>query len=180
MNKKLVRKGKGFSLVEILFVVIIIGVLTAVAVPSLFSQKGKADDSNAKQTLKVVEQLLTTTLQSDGSFPAPLSQGDGKTGSGPIQTANKNVLFNTDSSPSAVNGNVRSVSITGAGGTSITYVTALGGKNKANDGSINCWYIKVDPSGAAPTAYGLSKGTCSAQSVANTPGTEQDGDFPNG
>jgi len=42
------RAEDGFGLVELLVVTLIIGVLVAIAVPSLLNQRGKAQDANAK------------------------------------------------------------------------------------------------------------------------------------
>src|ERR671925_880829 len=42
------REEKGFSLIELLVVILIIGVLAAIAIPAFLNQRGKGDDAEAK------------------------------------------------------------------------------------------------------------------------------------
>ena len=61
----------GFSLVELLVVILIVGVLAAIAIPSFLDQSGKADDAEAKSlAISAVKALESCATDDDGSYQA--------------------------------------------------------------------------------------------------------------
>ena len=68
------RVRSGFTLVEIMVVVIIIGVLAALIVPSLFSRTGKAKVSVAKQQVATLDSAVQMFQQDYGRFPESLQE----------------------------------------------------------------------------------------------------------
>lgn len=63
-------KDKGFTLVEMMFVVAIIALLAVLALPGLLRARATATDSAAKDTLKVYATALETYFIDHNQYPA--------------------------------------------------------------------------------------------------------------
>ena len=73
INKLRVRtQGEsGFTLVELLVVMLILGLLAAIAIPAFFNQRTKAQDAEAKSTAKTAQTAMETyATDNNGSYAA--------------------------------------------------------------------------------------------------------------
>lgn len=71
-NQEIRRKDAGFTLIEILLVVVIIGMLAAVAGMKLTGKMGGAQKNVAKQGLAVIEQAVDLYEVDNGKLPESL------------------------------------------------------------------------------------------------------------
>jgi prepilin-type N-terminal cleavage/methylation domain-containing protein len=56
----------GFTLIELLVVMLILGILTTIALPTFLSQRGKAGDAKAKETVHTAQVAMETCATGNG------------------------------------------------------------------------------------------------------------------
>lgn len=64
------KEQKGFTIIELLVVIVIIGILVALALPNLFSAQRRGRDTDRKNELKNAQQRLETHFNDNGGYPA--------------------------------------------------------------------------------------------------------------
>jgi general secretion pathway protein G len=63
------KKRAGFSLIELVVVVLILGILAAVAAPRMFDTANTARTNGTKQSLSVIRDAIELYKSQNGSFP---------------------------------------------------------------------------------------------------------------
>jgi type IV pilus assembly protein PilA len=70
------QSESGFTLVELLVVMLILGILAAIAIPSFFNQRDKAKDADAKAAVRTAQTAIETyATDNNGSYAGALVDG---------------------------------------------------------------------------------------------------------
>lgn len=68
--KKFMKNQKGFTLVELLIVVIIIGILTAIAIPVYRNASQNAERRSVEANLKTIDSAIQQYINDNGKIPS--------------------------------------------------------------------------------------------------------------
>ncbi|MFH1287636.1 MAG: prepilin-type N-terminal cleavage/methylation domain-containing protein [bacterium] len=67
--KKVFKSEKGFTLIELMIVIAILGILAAVAIPNFLNARGKAQDASALSTLEAIKTSMEMYAADNGTYP---------------------------------------------------------------------------------------------------------------
>lgn len=129
-------KRSGFSLVELVVVVLIMGILAAVAAPKLFDKMSDARESASRQSLAVIRGAIELYLAEEGSYPATLATDlennliKGAFPTAEVTTPATNTVVVVTSDP------IKGTDVTAAGG---WLYNATTGEVRINDATAIAW-----------------------------------------
>lgn len=109
------NERNGFTLIELVVVILILGILAGVGAPKLFSTSGQATESSVKQTLSVVRNAIELhAANNGGQFPSAADSAAfhtamethlrGKFPTCPVGNQNSNVAVETGTAALTVSG----------------------------------------------------------------------------
>ena len=70
MSQKLLKKQGGFTLLELLIVIVIIGILALIIVPGLASGPQRARDAQRKSDLRSIKNAMETYFNDNNAYPS--------------------------------------------------------------------------------------------------------------
>ena len=148
MRKRAERDEEGFTLIELMVVVLIIAILLAIAIPTFLGARKRANDRAAQSSLRNAATAAKTMFTDSQSFATATE--DATTG---LPTVEGSLTYVATGTASADVGTTPSYKVVSVAATATTWVAAALSK------SGTCFYIRESASGSTQYSTGA---TCTA------------------
>jgi type IV pilus assembly protein PilA len=124
LNNK--KSEKGFTLVELLVVIIIIGILAAIALPNFLSQGAKAKQTEAKQNVGLVNRVQTAYRSENNGFATSFDTLATGTLAGTLNasTANYSYTLSPSADSTSITASTADTALKAYSGGTVRYVNA--------------------------------------------------------
>jgi general secretion pathway protein G len=99
MSLRLVRRESGFTLLELLIVIVIIGILALLIIPNITSAPKKARDTQRKTDLKAIQKGLEEYFVSNNAYPVQASATVADAALTPLTSSNPPILKSIPTDP---------------------------------------------------------------------------------
>jgi type IV pilus assembly protein PilA len=167
MNKK--KGDKGFTLVELLVVIVIIGILTAIALPSFLNQTAKAKQAEAKQKVSSILKTQQSWRTENATFATNIDDlALGNLAGASTAPVYAYALVGGDATTTGATATSADVSVKSySGRVDVTDVAGTGGVNNKVWNSVICEAnVPAAVTLTIPTGVASCAGTNNASSVA--------------
>jgi type IV pilus assembly protein PilA len=158
LNRK--QDDKGFTLVELLVVIIIIGILAAIALPNFLNQGAKAKQTEAKQNIGLINRTQTSYRSENSGFADEFDKlGTGTlAGTSNASTTNYSYTLVAGTDSTTIIANALDTALKGYGGANTRYSNS---QSQSVISSVVCEQIAIGTAGVtAPSAPTTAAPVC--------------------
>lgn len=165
LNRK--QEDKGFTLVELLVVIIIIGILAAIALPNFLNQGAKAKQTEAKQNLGLINRTQTSYRSENNGFAASfdlLGTGALSGTAGNASTPNYSYTLAAGTDTTTITAQARDTALKGYAGAVTRYSNS---QSQSVISSVLCEQLAIGTATVAPpTATATAAPVCASTTKA--------------